>query len=108
MSSHLRHCPKHRKPLPCPHCALTAKPAPVAVAAIPEPMPVVETPVQKKRGRNTPDLPKPVMECAWTYTQTLKDGRHELKCSQCGDTQLVNDLLGTAETRVCRGIREDC
>ncbi len=25
MSSHLRHCPKHRKPLPCPHCALTAK-----------------------------------------------------------------------------------
>lgn len=26
MSSHLRHCPKHRKPLPCPHCALIAKP----------------------------------------------------------------------------------
>lgn len=25
-SSHLRHCPKHRKPLPCAHCALTAKP----------------------------------------------------------------------------------
>src|SRR5258708_38312387 len=27
MSNHLRHCPKHRKPLPCAHCALTAKPA---------------------------------------------------------------------------------
>lgn len=27
MSSHLRHCPKHRKPLPCSHCALMAKPA---------------------------------------------------------------------------------
>jgi hypothetical protein len=27
MSSHLRHCPKHRKPLPCAHCALTQKPA---------------------------------------------------------------------------------
>src|SRR5258708_22056093 len=27
MSNHLRYCPKHRKPLPCPHCALTAKPA---------------------------------------------------------------------------------
>ena len=38
MSSHLRHCPKHRKPLPCPHCALVAKPAPVAVAD-PEPLP---------------------------------------------------------------------
>jgi hypothetical protein len=22
MSNHLRHCPKHRKPLPCPHCAV--------------------------------------------------------------------------------------
>lgn len=29
MSNHLRHCPKHRKPLPCPHCAVTAKPAQV-------------------------------------------------------------------------------
>ena len=27
MSSHLRHCPKHRKPLPCPHCKLAAKSA---------------------------------------------------------------------------------
>jgi hypothetical protein len=27
MSSHLRHCAKHRKPLPCPHCVLAAKPA---------------------------------------------------------------------------------
>jgi hypothetical protein len=28
MSSHLRHCPKHRKPQPCPHCAMiVAKPA---------------------------------------------------------------------------------
>ena len=38
MSSHFRHCPKHRKPLPCPHCALVAKSAPVAVAD-PEPLP---------------------------------------------------------------------
>jgi|SRR5271157_812091 len=28
MSTHLRHCPKHRKPLPCPHCALIAAPVP--------------------------------------------------------------------------------
>src|SRR5947208_10488998 len=29
MSNHLRNCPKHRKPLPCPypHCAYAAKPA---------------------------------------------------------------------------------
>jgi hypothetical protein len=24
VSNHLRHCPKHRKPLPCAHCAVTA------------------------------------------------------------------------------------
>ena len=38
MSSHLRHCPKHRKPLPCAHCALTAKPAPETLepASVPE------------------------------------------------------------------------
>lgn len=45
MSSHLRHCPKHRKPLPCPHCALTVKSAQTAVALLePEPAPVIETP----------------------------------------------------------------
>jgi len=37
MSSHLRYCPKHRKP-PCPHCALTAKPA-VTVLDGPEEIP---------------------------------------------------------------------
>jgi hypothetical protein len=35
MSGHLRHCPKHRKTLPCPHCALAAKPAPEPVVVIP-------------------------------------------------------------------------
>jgi hypothetical protein len=47
MNTHLRHCPKHKKKLPCPHCALTA--APVAVVAVldpPEPLPE-----QKRRGR---------------------------------------------------------
>lgn len=39
--SHLRHCPKHKKPLPCPHCALAAKTAPT-VEALPQP---------KRRGR---------------------------------------------------------
>jgi len=53
MSSHLRHCPKHRKPLPCSHCALAAKPAQAPVAVMdPEPTSAVETPFSpKKRGR---------------------------------------------------------
>jgi hypothetical protein len=50
MSNHLRHCPKHRKPLPCVHCALTAKPAqapsPVAVAVL-EPESALVTPAVK-------------------------------------------------------------
>lgn len=50
-----------------------------------------------------PELPEPVMICSWEYTKTLNDGRHEFKCSQCGDVQVVNDLLGGTETRVCRG-----
>ena len=30
MTNHLRYCPKHRKPLPCPHCAaVAAKPSPM-------------------------------------------------------------------------------
>jgi|SRR5579859_2373217 len=37
MSGHLRHCPRHRKPLPCAHCALAAKPAVME----PEEIPVV-------------------------------------------------------------------
>src|SRR5437588_8393698 len=34
MSTHLRHCSKHRKPLPCSHCALTVKPAQVPAPEI--------------------------------------------------------------------------
>ena len=56
MSNHLRHCPKHRKPLPCAHCALVQKPAVVETAAPDPPItaPVEVLPVQpvaKKRGR---------------------------------------------------------
>jgi hypothetical protein len=50
MSNHLRHCPKHRKPLPCSHCALAAKPAraPEIVVEIVAEQPLL---VPKKRGR---------------------------------------------------------
>src|ERR1700740_2229061 len=44
--NHFRHCPKHRLPLPCRHCALAPGPSPVVVA--PE-RPVETQP--KKRGR---------------------------------------------------------
>ena len=45
MSNHLRHCPKHRRPLPCPHCALSSKPAETTVAMLePETAPVAAEP----------------------------------------------------------------
>jgi hypothetical protein len=44
VSSHLRHCPKHGKPLPCPHCVLAAKPAQASAVAVLEPEPVVSVP----------------------------------------------------------------
>src|SRR6267142_6091431 len=34
MSSHFRNCPKHRKPLPCSHCALAAKSAQAPAIAV--------------------------------------------------------------------------
>jgi len=53
--------------------------------------------------RYSPELPEPVMVCSLVYNRTLEDGRHEYKCSQCGDTQIVEQLLDATETRVCRG-----
>jgi hypothetical protein len=53
--------------------------------------------------RYSPELPEPRMVCSLVYDRTLEDGRHEYKCSQCGDTQIVDQLLDATETRVCRG-----
>jgi len=52
--------------------------------------------------RQDPTLPSPVMVCSLVYSRTLEDGRHEYVCSQCGDTQIVNDLIGATETRICQ------
>jgi hypothetical protein len=54
--------------------------------------------------RYSPELPEPVMVCSLVYDRTLEDGRHEYKCSQCGDTQIVVELLAATEKRACRGI----
>jgi hypothetical protein len=53
--------------------------------------------------RYTPELPEPKMICSWVYSRALIDGRYEFVCSQCGDTQIVDQLLDATETRVCRG-----
>jgi hypothetical protein len=53
--------------------------------------------------RYSPELPEPVMVCSLVYDKTLDDGRHVYKCSQCGDTQIVGELIGATETRVCHG-----
>jgi hypothetical protein len=56
--------------------------------------------------RYTPELPEPVMVCSLAYSRTLEDGRHEYVCSQCGDSQIVRELLEATETRVCPGAKQ--
>jgi len=53
--------------------------------------------------RYTPELPEPQIVCSLVYDKTLEDGRHEYKCRVCGGTQIVSELIGATETRVCRG-----
>ena len=56
-------------------------------------------------AQNFPGVPFQVT-CSWVYSRVLDDGRHEYKCSQCGDTQIVSELIGPTETRVCRGANQ--
>jgi hypothetical protein len=69
MSSHLRHCPKHRKPLPCAHCALTARPlvGPGELAAAVYVVPTETT--EPKRGV------KPIGERAMTAAERKRRQR---------------------------------
>ncbi len=59
--------------------------------------------IQMLSRQRTPELPEPQMVYSLVYNRTLDDGRHEYKCSQCGDTQIVSELVGATETRACRG-----
>jgi hypothetical protein len=54
--------------------------------------------------RYTPELQEPQMTCSWVYSRSLENGRHEYKCSRCGDRQIVSELIGATETRTCRGL----
>ena len=54
-------------------------------------------------ARQDPTLPPVRFVCSLVYNRTLDDQRHEFKCSGCGDTQIVSELLGATETRPCQG-----
>jgi hypothetical protein len=41
--------------------------------------------------------------CAWEYVRQLDDGRYEYRCTVCGDTQVVDEMIGATQTRVFRG-----
>jgi hypothetical protein len=53
-------------------------------------------------AQNFPGVPFRTV-CSLVYSRTLDDGRHEYKCSYCEDIQIVEELLGRIENRVCRG-----
>src|SRR5882762_346281 len=91
MSSHLRHCPKHRKPLPCPHCALAAKPAQAPAVAVMEAEPAPVTPAVKvpitvlpphkadakpvPRSAISPDIRKKIEESLASKPNVISDQR---------------------------------
>lgn len=52
-SNHLRHCPRHRRPLPCAHCALAQKAAqtPPAVIAAVDPSPKSASAIRAAKWR---------------------------------------------------------
>ena len=54
--------------------------------------------------REFPHLEVQPMMCSWSYSRTLDEQtqRTEYKCAECGDTQIVQGLLGDTERRVCR------
>lgn len=94
MNSHLRHCPKHRKPLPCTHCALAAKPAQTAVAVLePESVPVpVLTPAPKKRGRPA----KHGIAMTQVERQTLSRANRKAKQDDAECRNLIVEILKIA------------
>jgi len=69
-SNHLRHCPKHRKPLPCLHCALIA-----ASAVVAEPEPV-------KRGRGAPKKYQTDAERKAAEAASKREKRAEAKANE--------------------------
>src|SRR6266480_3025797 len=89
MSTHLRHCPKHRKPLPCPHCALAAS----AVVAVAEP--------ELKRGRGRPAKYQTDAERKAADTARKRDERAEAKASRI--IAAHPDDLGSARGEVSGG-----
>jgi len=56
-------------------------------------------------AQNFPGVPFQSV-CSLIYYQTLADGGTQYRCSVCGDTQIVSELIGATETRECRGAKQ--
>ena len=55
-------------------------------------------------AENFPGVPFRTI-CSTEFVRQLDDGRYEHRCTVCGDTQTVDEMIGATETRVCRGTR---
>lgn len=77
MSSHLRHCPKHRKPLPCSHCALATKPVQTAVAVMDPPTAPSDASTSAETAQITVDRLMEAVDAAKTNEQ-VKHALHIL------------------------------
>lgn len=91
MSSHLRHCPKHRKPLPCAHCALVAKPSTNSEPAAVEP-------VKPKRGR-PPKGDRAMTDAERKREQRRSDSIADVLAIPDSRGRLHNERSGEADRR---------
>ncbi len=60
--------------------------------------------VRRIAAENCPGVPVQAV-CSWEFVRKLDDGRYEYRCAVCGDVQIVDQMIGATETRVCRGTR---
>jgi hypothetical protein len=97
MSSHLRHCPKHRKPLPCSHCVLTAKPVPVVPEIVAEPTvpPITIIPPRKAdakpapRSAISPDIRKTIEESLASKPNVISNSRRTVEADTSEGTKTI-------------------
>jgi hypothetical protein len=42
--------------------------------------------------------------CSWEFVRQLDDGRYAYRCTVCGDSQIVAELIGGTQKKICRGV----
>ena len=109
--SHFRHCPKHRKPLPCAHCALAAKSAqvePAPVVTVVPPHDADAKPVHP--SAIPPDIRKKITESLASAPNVVSDQRKTLLVADTSEgtktvkaTEDIDSTVDDTAEKIVRG-----